>query len=81
MDTATKTEGRAIPWNKGKLLGQKPPLKLRKSGPSGFDCNWIIEPGNSLSSTSPSIASYAGAIWLDFVSTTWSKAIMSPPAR
>jgi hypothetical protein len=27
MDTATKTEGRATPWNKGKLLGQKPPLK------------------------------------------------------
>ena len=23
MDTATKTEGHAIPWNKGKLLGQK----------------------------------------------------------
>jgi integrase len=28
--TATKTEGRAIPWNKGKLLGQKPPLKLKE---------------------------------------------------
>ena len=30
MDTVTKTEGRAIPWNKGKLLGQKPPLKLKE---------------------------------------------------
>src|SRR4249919_455945 len=30
MDTATETEGRAIPWNKGKLLGQKPPLKLKE---------------------------------------------------
>jgi hypothetical protein len=30
MDTATKTEGRAAPWNKGKLLGQKPPLKLKE---------------------------------------------------
>jgi integrase len=30
MDIATKTEGRAIPWNKGKLLGQKPPLKLKE---------------------------------------------------
>jgi len=28
-DTATKTEGRATPWNKGKLQGQKPPLKLK----------------------------------------------------
>ena len=30
MDTATKTVGRATPWNKGKLLGQKPPLKLKE---------------------------------------------------
>src|SRR6202790_1777433 len=30
MDTGTTTEGRAIPWNKGKLLGQKPPLKLKE---------------------------------------------------
>jgi integrase len=30
MHTATKTEGRALPWNKGKLLGQKPPLKLKE---------------------------------------------------
>ena len=29
MDPATKTEGRAIPWNKGKLVGQKAPLKLK----------------------------------------------------
>ena len=29
MDTETKSEGRAVAWNKGKLLGQKPPLKLR----------------------------------------------------
>src|SRR5437870_10819061 len=26
----TKCNGRAIPWNKGKLLGQKPPLKLKE---------------------------------------------------
>ena len=30
MDTVTKTEGRATPWNKGKLLGPKPPLKLKE---------------------------------------------------
>ena len=30
MDTATKTERHAVPWNKGKLLGQKPPLKLKE---------------------------------------------------
>ena len=30
METATKTEAHAIPGNKGKLLGQKPPLKLKE---------------------------------------------------
>lgn len=30
MDTATTTTGRGTPWNKGKLLGQKPPLKLKE---------------------------------------------------
>jgi len=30
MDTVTKSQGRAAPWNKGKLLGQKPPLKLKE---------------------------------------------------
>jgi hypothetical protein len=30
MDTEIETEGRAKPWNKGKLLGQKPPLKLKE---------------------------------------------------
>ena len=27
---ATNVEGRVLPWNKGKLLGQKPPLKLKE---------------------------------------------------
>jgi len=30
MDTATKAGERAIPWNNGKLLGQKPPLNLKE---------------------------------------------------
>ena len=30
MDIATNTEGRGAPWNKGKLVGQKPPLKLKE---------------------------------------------------
>jgi hypothetical protein len=30
MDTSTKTTGRVTPWNKGKLLGQKLPLKLKE---------------------------------------------------
>src|ERR1700704_1299415 len=30
MNKATNTNGRVTPWNKGKLLGQKPPLKLKE---------------------------------------------------
>jgi hypothetical protein len=30
MDAVTKTEEHAIAWNKGKLLGQKRPLKLKE---------------------------------------------------
>src|ERR1700682_5739678 len=30
MDTVTTNSGRATPRNKGKLLGQKPPLKLKE---------------------------------------------------
>ena len=26
----TSVDGRVLPWNKGKLLGQKPPLKLKE---------------------------------------------------
>lgn len=30
MNASTKTTGRVSPWNKGKLLGQKPPLRLKE---------------------------------------------------
>jgi hypothetical protein len=30
MDTDTNPVGRIAPWNRGKLLGQKPPLKLKE---------------------------------------------------
>ena len=39
MDTATTTTRHASPWNKGKLLGQKAPLKLKEI--------WAIRPPNS----------------------------------
>jgi len=29
-NTASKADGRVVPWNKGKLIGQKPPLKLKE---------------------------------------------------
>jgi hypothetical protein len=30
MDVSTTTTKRTTPWNKGRLVGQKPPLKLRE---------------------------------------------------
>jgi hypothetical protein len=39
MDTATRAKGRVTPWNKGKLLGQKPPLKLKEIWAFGFSLN------------------------------------------
>ena len=29
-NTAPRADGRVVPWNKGKLIGQKPPLKLKE---------------------------------------------------
>jgi len=29
-NTAPNADGRVVPWNKGKLIGQKPPLKLKE---------------------------------------------------
>src|SRR6476646_6590101 len=29
-NAAPKADGRVVPWNKGKLIGQKPPLKLKE---------------------------------------------------
>src|SRR5258707_1832902 len=29
-NTVPQADGRAVPWNKGKLIGQKPPLKLKE---------------------------------------------------
>ena len=30
MEANTTTQARAMPWNKGKLLGLRPPLKLKE---------------------------------------------------
>jgi hypothetical protein len=45
VDTATDTPAK-IPWNKGKIVGQKAPLNLKTSGLSAYDFNWVIEFGS-----------------------------------
>ena len=75
---ATKAGERAIPWNKGKLLGQKPPLKRKRSGPSEFDCNWIIAPAISRCLISPWTANCAAAISSPSASMMLFKVVGSP---
>ena len=72
MDASTKTTGRVTPWNKDKLLGQKPPLKVKEIWAIRIRLQrGIIEPGNSHCSTLPSTANCAGVIWSRCASTIW----------
>ena len=54
-----------IPWNKGKLIGQKSPLKFKEIWAIRIVCNWRIEHENWLYLIWLSIASFAAAIWLN----------------
>ena len=51
------------PWNKGKLVGQKAPFKLKEIWATAYGCNWPIAPGTLPYSTWPSTASYGPVIW------------------
>src|SRR6202521_3833755 len=82
MDTATTTNGRVTPWNKGKLLGQKPPLKLKEI--------WAIRVRLQLARQARELALFNLAIdsklrgcgtWLGSASTMWSMEVESPLAR
>lgn len=59
MDTAIKSTGRGAPWNKGKLIGQKAPLKLKEIWPIYIRLQLAIELGTWPCSTLPSTANYA----------------------
>jgi len=80
MDASTST-GRLTPWNKGKLLGQKPPLKLKEI--------WAIRIRLQLEHRARDLALFNLAIdsklrgcdWSRFASTMWSKGVTSPAAR
>ena len=54
-----------IPWNKGKLIGQKSPLKLKEIWAIRIACNWRTEHENWLYLIWLSIASFTAAIWLN----------------
>ena len=53
------------PWNKGKLTGQKPPLKLNEVWAIRIRLQIAIKHVTSLSSILLSIANYVAAIWLN----------------
>ncbi len=57
------TQTRSVPWNKGKLLGQKLPLKLKEVWAIRIRLQVAGASETRRCSTCPSIASFAGAIW------------------
>ena len=81
MDTTTKVRGRPAPWNKGKLLGQKPPLKLKEIWAIWIRLQMDHRSRELALFTSPSTANCADAIWSPFAFVMWSRAFMSPHAR
>ncbi|WP_370628197.1 hypothetical protein [Bordetella sp. BOR01] len=54
MESENATVGRRVPWNKGKLTGQKPPLKLREI--------WAIRTRLQMASNAREIAMFNLAI-------------------
>ena len=69
MHTVPNTAARVTPWNKGKLLGQKPPLKLKEIWAIRIRLQLEHRVRNLRCSISRSTASCAGAIWWGFAST------------
>ena len=69
METTTTATCRRTAWNKGKLIGQKAPLKLKEIWQSGFGCSSNVERENWRYSTWRSTANYAVAIWSVFAFT------------
>jgi hypothetical protein len=63
-----------IPWNKGKLIGQKAPLKLKEIWAIRIRLQLAAERETSRFSISQSTVSCAGAIWLVCRYVTWRKA-------
>lgn len=59
------------PWNKGKLVGQKPPLKLKDIWGIRIHFSSAAAFETLLCSILPSTANYAAAIWLTFGFETW----------
>ena len=78
-NTAPKADGRVVPWNKGKLLGQKPPLKLKEI--------WAIRIRLQMDHRTRELALFnlaldsklRGCDLSGFASTTWFRAAMSLP--
>jgi hypothetical protein len=81
MDTATNTNGRVTPWNKGMLLGQKPPLKLQEIWAIRIRLQLTHRDRSLRYSTSPSTASCAVVISSVSMYTMWFREAESRPPR
>ena len=61
METAATTASRSVPWNKGKLLGQKPPLKLKEIWGIRGQCAVPSAPCSVLAALGPTVSVRPGA--------------------
>ena len=72
--------GKKQPWNKGKLVSQKAPLKLKDMGRYAFGCKSPTEPVNSPCSTSPLTENLGLVTWQSYASATCATEIELPHA-
>ena len=78
---ASNADGRATPWNEGKLIGQKPPLKLKEIGAIRFRVQ-LDHQARELALFNLSIDSkLRGCDRWAFVYAMLCRAVMSPHAR
>lgn len=81
VDTETASPVK-VPGNKGKIVGQKAPLKLKDiSGPSAYGFSWATGPGNLRSLISGWKASSGHVTWFGYVCAISAMATASSPVR
>lgn len=81
METRTQTQSPVatrprVSWNKGKLIGQKAPLKLKEIYAIRIRLQLEKRVRELASSTSPSTVSSAVAIWTNYASAMSCRAIV-----
>lgn len=63
METTQNARTTHVPWNKGKLTGQKPPLKLKEIWAIRIRLQLASNHGSWRCSSWPLIVNFVGVIW------------------